>query len=59
MDSVFDEWFEKSGYDLQHKEFARTVWNAAISAARELVEDRYDCCEPWLEPYEVTDKLSA
>lgn len=59
MDSIFDEWFEKHGYGLQHKEFARIVWNAAISAASDLVNERYDPHEPWLLPSEVTDKLGT
>ncbi len=59
MKSVFDKWFDEKGYDLHHKEFARIVWNAAISEARDLVYDRYDECEPWLEPCEVLELLSA
>lgn len=56
---MFDKWYEENGYDLQHKEFARLVWNGAIAAARNLVEERYDEMEPWLEPSDVTDALGA
>ena len=59
MESIFDKWFREQGYDLQHKEFARIVWNAAISECRDLVYDRYDECESWLEPDEVLELLSA
>ena len=33
----------------------RQVWNEAIEAAAKLVEEKFDDCEPWLEPYEVRE----
>ena len=33
----------------------KQVWNEAIEAAAKLVEERFDSCEPWLEPHEMRE----
>ena len=45
---TFEEWHKKEGISQEHIEFARTVWNAAIQSARDLVAERHDEMEPWL-----------
>jgi len=39
MKSRFEEWYEEEEYDPIHKGFAELVWNAAISAVLDDMED--------------------
>lgn len=37
----------------------RHGWNAALRAAEEIVAERYDECEPWLEPGDIGKRLEV
>lgn len=54
------------GIGLNQEEFDEEIewaevrgFNAGIRAAHKLVSERYDECEPWIEPHEVLALLKT
>ena len=61
----FNEWYERVGKASFEYNGSYTLcdlkeaWNAAIDCAEEIVDDRYDFQEPWLEPGEIRAALKG
>lgn len=41
QDIDFDTWFKKHGYDEEHRQMFSVVWNAAIEAAKNELDDEW------------------
>ena len=59
----FEEWFDNDArpgsLDAEFdRRLAKAAWNAAIKQATDLVESRFDECEPWITP-EAIEQLEA
>ena len=56
---TYNEWAKENWMYIDFKENAPVIWNAAIEQAALLVEDRFNQCEPRLEPNDIRQLKQA